>query len=131
VGFRCVVVTGAPPGSVADETTFVVLPPAGSDNTSPRDRRQPRPIHQVEPDYPPDRKASNESGVVVVEFDIDETGRVRDPRVVSATHESFAAPTLAAVRDWRFEPAQREGREITCHALQQFNFNAQRPRALE
>jgi protein TonB len=48
----------------------------------------------------------------VVEFGVDEGGRVYDPRVVRSSDALFDEPTLEAVRQWRFEPGRRNGRIV-------------------
>jgi protein TonB len=78
----------------------VIWRPSQLDNV-PRTRVQTPPV------YPRELMARGVSGEVVVEFLVDETGRVREPRVLSSTHREFEAPTLAAVAQWRFEPGTR------------------------
>jgi TonB family protein len=135
VGFRCVFVTGVKPpepgvvppatGFAADSTPISAghLAPAPGTGDPAIELSRPRPIHQVEPEYPYERKVLNDSGIVVLEFNIDETGTVQNPRVVSSTHPAFEAPALTAVRDWRFEPARRGGQPVMCHVMQEFRFN--------
>lgn len=141
VGFRCVFVTNAPsalvpgsPSGVAGRTApppADVAPSAGGPKPVARDLSRPRPIHQVEPDYPFEKKILNQSGVVVLEFTIDTIGAVRAPRVVSSTHVAFESPALVAVLDWRFEPARRGGVPVAVRAIQEFHFNAKLPSVLD
>ncbi len=72
----------------------------------------PRTRSQVAPAYPSDAKISGTTGEVVVEFIVDEIGRVLNPRVVRATDPRFEVPTLRAVEKWRFEPGKREGQAV-------------------
>jgi protein TonB len=69
----------------------------------------PRTRLQGAPEYPRSLKQAGVEGMVEVEFVVDESGRVRDARVVRASAPEFAAPTLAAVAHWRFEPGLRQG----------------------
>jgi len=48
----------------------------------------------------------------MVEFTVDEMGRVINPHVTSSTHSEFEAPTLRAVQTWRFEPGKHLGRVV-------------------
>lgn len=73
---------------------------------SPRARLQAAPL------YPFEAKREGLSGEVVVEFLVDETGRVLEPRVVRSTHRIFEASSLRAVAKWKFEPGRREGRVV-------------------
>ena len=72
----------------------------------------PRTRLQGAPEYPRSLKQAGVEGVVEVEFIVDESGRVRDARVVRASAPEFAAPTLAAVARWRFEPGLRQGMPV-------------------
>jgi TonB family protein len=128
VGFRCVLVHQTLNRTIAGEVATPTENAAEGDGTlapSPSERTQPRPIHQVQPDFPPGQELNNEPGNVVLEFTIDEAGRVRDPRVVSSSNPAFEQPALTAVRDWRFEPARQNGQPVACRAIQEFNFRAQ------
>jgi periplasmic protein TonB len=72
----------------------------------------PKARFQISPSYPYALKSAGISGEVVVEFLVDEQGRVRDPRIVSASHPEFEAPSLAAVSKWRFEPGMRKNMPV-------------------
>ncbi|MEO6568833.1 MAG: energy transducer TonB [Opitutaceae bacterium] len=67
---------------------------------------------QATPDYPFSAKREGLDGDVVVEFLVDETGRVANPRVVSSSNQIFEEPSLRAVMKWRFEPGRREGKVV-------------------
>jgi len=67
----------------------------------------PRAIVQVAPVYPLEAKTTGLTGQVVVEFMVDESGRVHHARVVSASDAIFTEPTLRAVEHWRFSPGTR------------------------
>ena len=43
---------------------------------------------------------------VVVIFIVDENGRVQDPKVQRTTNPSFDRSALAAIKQWKFEPAK-------------------------
>jgi len=47
-------------------------------------------------------------GHAVVDFYVDVNGNVRDATAVSATDPAFAQPAVAAVSQWKFEPARRD-----------------------
>lgn len=129
VGFRCVLASVAPslPGTGPENE---VLQEDFSE-TLVEERSLPRPIHQVQPDYPTIQGNDRASGTVVLEFTVDERGRVRDPRVVRSSHAAFESSALAAVRDWRFEPAQRGGESVSTRVMQEFRFNGQTTSPLE
>lgn len=83
----------------------------------PRTRAQPA------PQYPFDAKSRGVEGEVVVEFTVDETGAVVDPRVVSSTDRVFEEATLRAVSKWRFEPGKRGGRAVRFRMMLPMKFS--------
>ncbi|MEO6245420.1 MAG: energy transducer TonB [Opitutaceae bacterium] len=72
----------------------------------------PRTRFQAAPQYPFSAKTTGLSGEVLVEFIVDESGRVLDPRVVRSTDRVFEEPTLRAVAKWQFEPGRSGGRIV-------------------
>ncbi len=72
----------------------------------------PRVRLQVPPKYPEEARSRGEKGDVVVEFGVDEGGRVFDPRIVISSDPVFEAATLRAVSQWRFEPGRSNGRMV-------------------
>ncbi|HMM47812.1 MAG TPA: TonB family protein [Thiobacillaceae bacterium] len=75
------------------------------------------------PVYPPVSRRLGETGTVVLRVELDETGRVRTAQVQTSSGSSrLDAAALAAVRTWRCEPAQRQGRAVGAVATQPFKF---------
>ena len=72
----------------------------------------PRARVQGSPAYPPEARQAGLTGEVVVEFTVDESGAVLDPRTVRSTSRVFDDPALRAVARWRFEPGLRNGRPV-------------------
>jgi len=72
----------------------------------------PRVRVQVPPKYPEEARSRGEKGDVVVEFGVDEGGRVFDPRVIISSDPAFEASTLRAVSQWRFEPGRSNGKTV-------------------
>jgi periplasmic protein TonB len=70
--------------------------------------RAPEARAQSAPIYPHEARHDGRSGTVNVEFTVDESGRVIDPRVVSSTDRIFEDATLRAVAKWRFAPGKRD-----------------------
>lgn len=83
----------------------------------------PRAKFQARPDYPFSLRATGVSGEVVVDFLVDEQGRVSDIRVLSSTHRDFEESTLRAVAKWRFEPGKRNGRVVRFRMSQLLSFS--------
>jgi protein TonB len=74
--------------------------------------KAPHALFQARPTYPYSLKTSGVSGEVLVDFLVDEQGRVNDVRVVRSTHHDFEETTMRAVAKWRFEPGKRHGRVV-------------------
>jgi protein TonB len=95
---------------------------AGGNGVAPEDLifnvadldQRPRPIFQAAPVYPPELRKRKTEGSVYVLFEVDVQGRVMNPKVEKSSHEAFSPPALAAVRQWKFEPAVRNGRKVPC-----------------
>ncbi len=111
-----------PPGEVdalAKEIPPPITPGRSGEGWGPGDvlsrdllDNPPRTRFQAAPHYPFEGKTQGLHGEVVVEFLVDERGRVHEPRVVSSTHRMFEEPTLRAVAKWQFEPGRRDGRVV-------------------
>jgi protein TonB len=72
----------------------------------------PRTRAQLAPVYPAEARQRGLPGEVVVEFVVDEAGRVLDPHVLRSNSPLFDEPTLRAVAKWRFEPGRKDGRIV-------------------
>ena len=76
--------------------------------------QRPRPIQQVAGTFPQEMRSKSVEGVVTLIFIVDETGRVVNPRVEKSSHPAFEAPALEALRQWKFEPAVKSGKRVSC-----------------
>lgn len=77
--------------------------------------------------FPLSRVGDGVPGEAMIEFLIDEDGRARLPRVVSATHEAFGYAAAQSVASWRFEPPTRGGKSVTARAKVPIRFNVAAP----
>ena len=84
--------------------------------------QRPRALMQVAAAYPSEMRARKAEGVVTVIFVVDETGRVVSPRVEKASHPEFEKPALEALRQWKFEPAIKGGKRVSCRMRVPFRF---------
>jgi protein TonB len=75
--------------------------------------QSPRAKVQLPPDYPYAMKQAGTSGRVMVEFDVDPSGRVIRAEAISCTEREFAEPAVRAVKKWRFEPGRRNGKAMS------------------
>ena len=81
----------------------------------------PRAINRVAPrmDSKMRRKAP---GKVVLIFEVDERGRVSDPRVYDRTDEGFVNAAIEAVKKWKYEPGKRKGEPVRFRMRQSIVF---------
>jgi protein TonB len=81
----------------------------------------PRLLHRVQPVYPQQAFTQKIEGTVTVEILIDASGRVRRPKVVRSIPQLDDA-VLAAVVQWVFAPARKDGRPVATLALVPMKF---------
>lgn len=82
----------------------------------------PRTLATVDPTYPPEELSSNRAPVVVLHVTIDAEGRVQEAHVDDTAGEHFDREALAAVRQWTFEPARRNGQPIAARVRVEVRF---------
>lgn len=73
--------------------------------------QKPRVVHQPGPTLTAQMKR-NAPATVHVLFIVDESGRVQDAKVQSASNPLFEQPALQSVRKWKFEPGKRNGQSV-------------------
>jgi protein TonB len=61
-------------------------------------------------------------GSVKVSFLVDSEGNVRDPIILNTDDARLAKSALAAVRNWKFKPAFRNGEPIDFRVVQTIKF---------
>jgi len=69
-------------------------------------------IKTIPPVYPYELRRKGIGGKVVVEFVVDTRGRVVSARVISSPNELLSEGAVAAVRQFVFRPATRQGRLV-------------------
>jgi TonB family protein len=78
-------------------------------------------VKKVQPDYNPIAKQMRVQGDVEVEARVSDSGEVTDVKVL--TGNALLTPTvLRAVKDWRFQPFQENGKPIQAIAILRFTF---------
>ena len=107
-------VIGIPHGNDVPVRPTIITP--GMLDSTPRTRAQPAPI------YPFEKRRTGERGEATVEFTVDESGRVIEPRVTHASDRAFESAALQAIAKWRFEPGRRLGRVVRFRMVQTFTF---------
>jgi TonB family protein len=70
------------------------------------------PLVRINPDYPPEALAAKREGQVIVQFTITMQGTTRDIVAVESSSPEFAAPSVAAVARWRYQPHFQNGQPV-------------------
>jgi TonB family protein len=82
----------------------------------------PRVKNQKPPVYPAHLKRTGIEGKVEVGFIVDETGKVRNARIIFSSNSDFDVAALEAVESWTFEPGLRNGRPVKTNMSVPMNF---------
>jgi protein TonB len=82
----------------------------------------PNPVSRPAPSYAFDMRHDEIEGKVTVTFTVSAKGDVEDAAVVSSTEKAFEHAALAAVRQWKFTPATKDGVAVSASARQTINF---------
>jgi TonB family protein len=81
-----------------------------------------RPLWRVSPLYPESLRVEKPAGKAMIEFVIDQDGRARLPRVVSASQAEFGWAAAAAINQWVFAPPLRGGKPVDVKVNIPFDF---------
>lgn len=102
---------GQPVGFTARVPFF--FPVEGDEGPEANQAPQPKLLRSQPPQYPDLLATKGESGGAILELAISETGAVTKVRVLSASHEVCGDAAVAAVKNWTFEPAEKNGRPVS------------------
>jgi TonB family protein len=122
-------------------TAYTKMPDPSGERTGPGERfayrpftlpeldRIPKAIFRPSPVYPQEWIRQGKTGVVMVDYFIDEDGRTRFPRVVGNPDELLAASAVEAVKTWQFDPPSRQGQRVLAQVWQEIYFQPDRAKA--
>jgi TonB family protein len=82
----------------------------------------PRVVKQVNPSYPINRGV-RAVGSVIIGLVVSSKGLPKDPHVVKGIDKDLDASAVQAVKEWRFEPAQKNGKSIAVRVSVQIQFH--------
>jgi TonB family protein len=74
------------------------------------------------PMYPITQLRQHRSGDALIAFTIDEQGIPRDFRVLKSDYPYFATHAVVAMREWRFQPATKNGRPVAARIRIPFHY---------
>ena len=108
---------GFPPGTGESAPTAEAQRPTG-----PRLTRPPAVERFVEAAYPPEAEAQKLEGRVVLSIDISATGEVTRAEVVAPAGHGFDEAAVAALRQFRFTPAEIDGKPSPVRITYAYDF---------
>jgi TonB family protein len=100
------------PGQADDEPVYDLGP-----GVSP-----PRVVKQVNPHYSTDRGV-RAVGSVIIALVVSSKGLPKNPRVVKGIEKDLDESAVEAVREWRFAPAQKDGKAVAVRVSVQIEFH--------
>lgn len=84
---------------------------------------KPKAIVNTKPEYPRYAKNNRIEGGVTVSFIVDKDGNVIEPKIIKANPPNvFENAALAAVKNWRFSPAKKDGETVDAKINVNINF---------
>jgi TonB family protein len=89
-----------------------VFPIEGDEGPEANNGPKPKIHSAIKPVYPAELAAKGEVGGVIVELLVDAAGKVAQLQVLRSSHPEFAQATEAAVKQWVFSPATRDGAPV-------------------
>lgn len=90
----------------------------------PEDVTPPARVEFFHPQAPRD---GTTYGFACVEATVDLDGRVVDPVVLKTNHPAFAESFLETLRQWRYEPARKEGEAVEVRVTLSSSFETRTP----
>lgn len=119
-----------------DQVTDVSPPADASNSSSPNGQAQNRVrvasgvmvgmlIHKVAPIYPEQARRNYIQGTVILEAEIDKTGRIANLKLVSGPKELVDA-AVGAVQQWRYRPYTLNNEPVIVQTQVQVNFQLRR-----
>jgi TonB family protein len=85
-------------------------------------------VKRVQPTYPPVAKAAKVAGPVQVKVAVSEAGDVVEATAVSG-HSLLRDAAVEAAKQWKFKPAEVQGKAVTADGVLTFHFSLQREQA--
>src|SRR5438105_3970503 len=79
-------------------------------------------INKVDPEYTEEARAAKVEGTVVLYAEIAPDGTAKNVRVLGSLGSGLDEKAVECVKQWKFKPAQREGKPVTAAATVEVNF---------
>lgn len=83
---------------------------------------QPKLVHKVEPAYTEQAREAKISGSVKLSLIVEKEGVASNLKIVGSLDPGLDANAIAAVKQWRFQPATKDGKPVRVQAIIIVNF---------
>ena len=87
----------------------------------------PKFVSGSNPIYPISQLMLYRSGEAVVSFVVNQQGQTTDFRVIRTTYSYFASHAIHAIREWKFEPARKNGKAVAVRIRVPFKYVSPTP----
>ena len=91
-----------------------------------KSNREAKPIQTVRAIYPPVALRMGVEGDVTLKIEVDSEGKVTKPEIIKSGGMGFDDEALKAVKQSRFEPAQKDGKNIPAEFIYIYRFRLQK-----
>ncbi|WP_165744118.1 energy transducer TonB [Pseudoalteromonas sp. Z9A6] len=92
-----------------------------------KESQEQTPLYRVNPKYPVNKARSSTDGSVVMEFEVDAAGFVKNPKVLSSEGgRAFEKSAKAALEQWRYAPKFENGKPVSAISQVQLDFKINR-----
>jgi TonB family protein len=115
VGFAMLGLAAAPAQTPPSQTKSDEVYTVGNGVSSPRL------VHQVEPEHP--RQGFRISGAVIIGLIVTAKGEPDDVHVVRPLDKDVDQSAIDAVKQWRFEPATKDGKAVAVRISVEIRFH--------
>ncbi len=89
----------------------------------------PRILETVHADYPLGMRRYSLSGRVTVDFTVTEEGRVTQLQIFESDNPAFDEAAIVSMRQWRYQPAMRDGKPVSSRERRTITFDYDNPAA--
>ena len=83
----------------------------------------PRPIYSPEPEFSEEARKAKYQGVCTLSLIVGADGRPRNIRVLSSLGMGLDEKAIEAVKNWKFEPAMRDGHPVNVEIAVEVDFH--------
>ena len=83
---------------------------------------RPKPIYSPDPEFSDEARKNKMQGTVVLRLVVGVDGKPRDIKVARALGMGLDQKAIEAVRNWKFEPAMKDGKPVAVQINVEVNF---------